>query len=107
MIDRHTDAGARIIAAAPGLENVARLVRSSGERYDGTGQPDGLRGEEIPLGSRIITACVAFAAMTAVRPYREAGYTTKQALEELRADSGTHFDPAVVETLADDIEDAG
>jgi two-component system, cell cycle response regulator len=107
MIDEHTDAGARIIAAAPGLENVARLVRSTGERYDGTGRPEGLRGEEIPLGSRIITACVAFAAMTSARPYRTAGYTTKQALEELRADSGTHFDPAVVETLADDIEDAG
>ena len=68
MIDEHTEAGERIIAAAPGLEAVARLVRSSGERYDGTGYPDGLRGEEIPLGSRVITACVAFAAMTAARP---------------------------------------
>jgi two-component system, cell cycle response regulator len=104
MINRHTEAGERIIAEAPGLEAVARLVRSSGERYDGTGYPDGLRGEEIPLGSRIITACVAFAAMTAARPYRQPGYTTARALEELRADSGTHFDPAVVETLADDIE---
>ena len=103
MIDQHTEAGERIIAAAPGLETVARLVRSSGERYDGTGHPDGLAGEEIPLGSRVITACVAFSAMTAARPYRQPGYTTERALEELRADSGTHFDPAVVETLADDL----
>ena len=104
MIDEHTAAGERIIAAAPGLEAVAALVRSSGERYDGTGHPDGLRGEEIPLGSRVITACVAFAAMTAARPYRDPGYTTRRALDELRADSGTHFDPAVVETLADDLD---
>jgi HD-GYP domain-containing protein (c-di-GMP phosphodiesterase class II) len=104
MINQHTEAGERIIAAAPGLEAVARLVRSSGERYDGTGYPDGLHGEEIPLGSRIITVCVAFAAMTAARPYRQLGYTTERALEELRADSGSHFDPAVVETLADELE---
>jgi two-component system, cell cycle response regulator len=92
-------AGERIIASAPGLAPVAALVRASAERYDGSGFPDGLAGEAIPLGSRIIAVAVAFAAMTAARPYRDAG-SVEEALAELRRCAGTQFDPHVVEALA-------
>ena len=61
---RHTIIGERILMAAPALRSVARLVRSSHERWDGVGYPDGLRGEEIPLGARVVAVCDAFDAMT-------------------------------------------
>jgi HD-GYP domain-containing protein (c-di-GMP phosphodiesterase class II) len=98
----HTAEGARIVAAAPGLASVARLVRSSGEYFDGSGYPDGLAGESIPLGSRVIAAAVAFAAMTERRPYREP-VGPAEALAELRRNSGSQFDPRVVEALAVDL----
>ncbi len=91
---------ARIIAAAPALSPVAKLVRASAERWDGSGYPDGLRGEAIPLGSRIIAVCVAFDAMTAARPYREA-LTHAEAFDELRGMAGRQFDPAVVAAFCD------
>ena len=63
--------GERILLAAPALRPVARLVRSSHERWDGGGYPDGLAGDEIPLGARVVAVCDAFDAMTTDRPYRE------------------------------------
>jgi diguanylate cyclase (GGDEF)-like protein len=96
FIHRHTVIGEKIIAAAPDLAHVARLVRSSHENYDGTGYPDGLVRREIPLGSRIIAVCDAFDAMTTDRPYREA-MDTESAIAELRRCAGTQFDPDVVE----------
>jgi two-component system, cell cycle response regulator len=96
FIQRHTVIGEKIIAAAPDLARVARLVRSSHENYDGTGYPDGLVRREIPLGSRIIAVCDAFDAMTTDRPYREA-MDEESALRELRRCAGTQFDPDVVE----------
>ena len=98
-IRRHTVMGERILAAAPALAPAARLVRSSHERFDGQGYPDGLAGEDIPLGARIIAACDAYDAMTANRPYRTA-MSTEGALSELRACAGTQFDPAVVDAVA-------
>ena len=98
FIRKHTLIGERIIAAAPALVPVARLVRSSHERWDGGGYPDGLRGEEIPLGSRIIGVCDAFEAMTAERPYGERK-SVAEALAELRRCAGTQFDPEVVTAL--------
>lgn len=98
-IRRHTIMGERILAAAPALASAAKLVRSSHERLDGHGYPDGLTGEQIPLGSRIIAACDAYDAMTADRPYRTA-MSTEVALAELRACAGSQFDPAVVDALA-------
>ena len=95
VIRTHPMIAARIIAAAPALSPVAKLVRASAERWDGSGYPDGLRGEAIPLGSRIIAVCVAFDAMTAARPYREA-LTHAEAIGELRGMAGRQFDPAVV-----------
>ena len=99
MIRNRPVAGEEIINAAPGLAPVAALVRSSAERFDGSGFPDGSAGEAIPFGSRIIAVAVAFAAMTAPRPYRGAG-SVGDALEELRRCAGTQFDPRVVEALA-------
>ena len=90
----HTLTGERIIRAAPSLAHTADLVRSSHERYDGAGYPDGLSGEAIPLGASIISVCDAFHAMVTDRPYRRA-MSTADALAELRACSGTQFSPAV------------
>jgi two-component system cell cycle response regulator len=95
FVRRHTLAGERIIAAAPALTAVARLVRSSHERWDGAGYPDALAGDAIPLGSRIVAVADAFDAMTSGRPYR-AAITHEDALAELQRCAGTQFDPAVV-----------
>jgi diguanylate cyclase (GGDEF)-like protein len=96
FVRRHTLIGERIILAAPALARVATLVRSSHERWDGTGYPDALAGEAIPVGARIVAVADAFAAMIAGRPYRPAR-TPDEALEELRRAAGTHFDPVVVD----------
>lgn len=95
----HTIVGDRILSAAPALEDVAKLVRASHERYDGRGYPDQLRGEEIPLGARIITVCDAFHAMTSDRPYRPA-LAVQDALDELHHCASRQFDPAVVRAFA-------
>jgi diguanylate cyclase (GGDEF)-like protein len=100
---RHTIIGERILLAAPALRSVARLVRSSHERWDGAGYPDGLCGEEIPLGARVVAACDAFDAMTTNRPYRHR-IGEPAALEELRRCAGTQFDPRVVAAFASVIE---
>jgi diguanylate cyclase (GGDEF)-like protein len=99
FIRRHTIIGERIVAAAPALRPVATLVRSSHERWDGTGYPDHLRGTEIPLGARIVAVCDAFDAMVANRPYR-ASVEVTLALEELERCAGTQFDPDVVDAFA-------
>jgi two-component system cell cycle response regulator len=95
FIRRHPRIGERIISSAPALVPVARLVRSSGERWDGRGYPDGLRGEEIPRGSRVIAVCGAYAAMISERPHSVA-MRPERALEELRHGAGSQFDPEVV-----------
>jgi diguanylate cyclase (GGDEF)-like protein len=99
IIERHSEVGERILAVAPALRPVARLVRASHERWDGTGYPDGLAGEEIPLGARVVAVCDAFDAMTTDRPY-QAGTDADSALEELVRHAGTQFDPAVVAVFA-------
>jgi diguanylate cyclase (GGDEF)-like protein len=95
---RHTLIGESILSAGPALAGVGQLVRSSHERYDGAGYPDGLRGAEIPLASRIVFVCDAFAAMTADRPYRE-GMGEEVAVAELERCAGTQFDPVVVDAF--------
>jgi two-component system, cell cycle response regulator len=92
---RHTIIGARIIGTAPELLPVAEIVRSSHERYDGGGYPDGLAGDAIPLGARIVAVCDSFDAMTTDRAYR-AALPVADALAELERCSGTQFDPRVV-----------
>jgi diguanylate cyclase (GGDEF)-like protein len=91
----HTLIGERILAAAPALTAIAPLVRSSHERVDGTGYPDGLSGQEIPLLSRIVAVADAFDAMTADRPYRRR-LSVEAALAELQRCAATQFDPDVV-----------
>ncbi|HMC68925.1 MAG TPA: HD-GYP domain-containing protein [Mycobacteriales bacterium] len=95
LINHHPVWGAELLACVPGVEVVANIVRFHHERWDGTGYPDGLAGERIPLASRIIAACDAYHAMTSDRPYRRA-MSVEQALGELRANAGSQFDPTVV-----------
>jgi diguanylate cyclase (GGDEF)-like protein len=95
FVRRHTLIGERIIASAAALVPVARLVRSSGERWDGKGYPDSLQGEQIPLGARVVAVCDAYEAMVSERPYSVA-MRPARALEELRRGAGTQFDPEVV-----------
>ena len=92
---QHTILGERIVSAAPSLASVGRLIRSSHERWDGAGYPDGMSGEEIPLAARIIFVCDAYDAITTERPYSPAR-GPETALEELRRGAGSQFDPAVV-----------
>ena len=98
FVRQHTVIGERILSAAPALGPVAALVRSSHERWDGTGYPDGLIGEQIPLGARIVAVCDAFDAMLGGRPYPSAR-SVEVALAELRRCAGTQFDPDVVEVF--------
>jgi HD-GYP domain-containing protein (c-di-GMP phosphodiesterase class II) len=96
-------AGERMLSTVPALRRVAPLVRSTHERFDGTGYPDALAGDAIPLGSRIITACSTLGGLVWGRPYRRA-MTLDQALVELAAGSGTRFDPRVLRALLDEVQ---
>jgi diguanylate cyclase (GGDEF)-like protein len=98
LMRQHTITGERILAAAPAMRPVAAIVRSSHERYDGGGYPDGLAGERILLGARIVAVCDAYHAMTSARPYQPT-LERDAAIAELRRCAGTQFDPAVVEAF--------
>ena len=98
FVRQHTVVGDRILSAAPDLSTVAELVRASHEHFDGSGYPDGLAGDEIPLGARVVTICDAYHAMTSSRPYRHR-LSRADALEELRRCAGAQFDPEIVEAF--------
>ena len=98
IVRRHPVVAAEILAAAPATVPVAELVRCSQERHGGTGYPDGLSGDAIPIAARIIAVCVAFDAMTTDRPYRAAA-PVGLALAELRRCAGEQFDPAIVDAF--------
>jgi putative nucleotidyltransferase with HDIG domain len=91
----HPDLGAKIIAHIPFLEDVAVIIRAHHERWDGNGYPDGLAGEQIPLGARVFAVADSFDAMTSDRPYRR-GRQLDEALAEVGRCAGAQFDPAVV-----------
>jgi two-component system, cell cycle response regulator len=97
-MQRHTLIGERIAQSAPALIGVAGLIRSSHERWDGTGYPDRLTGDEIPLGSQIVFVCDAYSAMTGERCYKPS-MAPADARAELRRNAGTQFAPAVVEAF--------
>ena len=98
FMKRHTIIGERILAAAPALAAVAPLVRSSHERPDGTGYPDGLLAGDIPISSRIVAVVDAYDAMTSVRPYC-LPLSFDRAIDELRRCAGSQFDTAATEAL--------
>ncbi|MDQ6816257.1 MAG: diguanylate cyclase [Actinomycetota bacterium] len=95
FIELHTLVGERLLATSAGMQGAASFVRSSHERFDGSGYPDGLVGEHIPLGARIVFVCSAFEDMTTERAHRPA-LSVEDALSELERGAGTQFDPAVV-----------
>jgi putative nucleotidyltransferase with HDIG domain len=99
VVKAHTIEGQKMLDRVGGLlSDVGRIVRSSHERWDGSGYPDGLAGDQIPLGATVVSCCDAFNAITTDRPYR-AARSTAEALEEMRAASGRQFNPVVVEAL--------
>jgi HD-GYP domain-containing protein (c-di-GMP phosphodiesterase class II) len=88
------------------LITIERIVRHHHESFDGQGYPDNLKGEQIPLGARIIAVADAFQAMVSARPYRK-GRPVEEALAELRRCRGTQFDPFVVDTFLRSIQSLG
>jgi HD-GYP domain-containing protein (c-di-GMP phosphodiesterase class II) len=101
----HVEWGAELLRHLPECDKIARVVRHHHERYDGGGYPDGLRGQQIPLASRIISVCDAYGAMISDRPYRRA-LPRRDALNELRDGAGEQFDPAAVAavlSITDDV----
>jgi diguanylate cyclase (GGDEF)-like protein len=100
---RHSELGRDIVAGA-GMDDIARYVYHLHERYDGSGYPDGLSGEDIPLESRILHVADAFEAMTSSRVYRQA-LPSEEALEELERGAGTQFDPAIATRMTELVMD--
>ena len=99
VVRTHTIEGQRILEKIGGLmSSIGAVVRSSHERFDGTGYPDGIAGDRIPIESRIISACDAFSAMTTDRAYRDA-MSIEAAIAELEDNAGTQFDPRIVKLL--------
>ena len=97
-IKDHVLTGENIIKPIEYLRFAGPMIRHHHERYDGSGYPDGLRGDQIPLGAKIIGVADAFDAMTTQRPYNEP-LSFKEALEEIRASKGKQFDPDIVDAL--------
>lgn len=94
IIKKHPEYGWAVLRAVPGFERVSLFVLHHHEAYDGKGYPAGLRGEEIPIGSRIVSVMDSFDAMVSSRPYRT-GLPLEEAIRRLQAGSGTQFDPIV------------
>jgi diguanylate cyclase (GGDEF)-like protein len=100
LMTEHSIVGERILARTRELAPIAPIVRHEHEHWDGSGYPDGLSRERIPIGSRVILACHTYVAMTSSRPYRQA-LPVDDAVTQLQAGSGSKYDPAVVTALLD------
>ena len=103
-MEQHAVAGAELLSTIDFPWDILPMVRSHHERWDGSGYPDGLAGEEIPLGARIIAVCDAFDAMVTSRPYARAK-ATDEAIDELERAAGSQFDPEVVAACVAAIEE--
>src|SRR5438874_9890999 len=99
IIKTHPNEGAAILAEHPEQKGVAEIVMHHHERWDGKGYPDGLRAEQIPLGSRIVNACDAFDTITQARVFRPTVKTPEEAIRELRQLAGSWYDPEVISAL--------
>jgi diguanylate cyclase (GGDEF)-like protein len=104
LIKGHSVAGAELVGRVEGLELIVPWIRHSHESFDGSGYPDGLRGEAIPQASRIMLVADAFDSITSTRPYR-AGLSVAHARLELKRHAGTQFDPACVDALLASLDD--
>jgi HD-GYP domain-containing protein (c-di-GMP phosphodiesterase class II) len=100
LMRRHPVIGAEIVGAVPFLADASQIVRTHHERFDGSGYPDGLAGEEIPLAARIFAVADALDAITTTRPYRPAA-SFEEARAAIAQGAGTQFDPRVVEALGE------
>ena len=97
-VKQHAAIGAAVVSKVKGLEDVAMIVRHHHERFDGSGYPDGLADDRIPLGARVVAVVDAFGAMIVERPYRRM-LTMEEALAELERGAGGQFDPCVVDVF--------
>jgi len=100
VMREHPTIGAQIVAPIQFLGDAVQVIRHHHERFDGTGYPSRMRGEEIPLAARVFAVADSYDAMTSDRPYRDA-MPKERALEEISAGSGSQFDPGVVEVFLD------
>ena len=103
---RHTIEGEQLLAQTAGLEDLAPAVRATHEAWDGSGYPDGLRGEAIPLSARIVACADSYDAMITRRPYR-AALSQREACRRIRAGAGVQFDPRVAEALLAEVRTRG
>ena len=104
MMREHPERGERLIRNTPGLEHLAAAIRAEHERWDGSGYPDGLIAEEIPVASRIVFVCDAYQAMVSDRPYRGA-LSEQAARAEIEGGSGTQFWPKAVAALLEILDE--
>lgn len=100
IMQSHPRLGADMVAAVPFLQDLSRFVLHHHEYWDGTGYPDGLRGEDIPLESRILCVAADYDAMVSERPYHPRALSPAEALDEVRRGEGRKYDPRVVEAFA-------
>jgi len=102
-VQKHPVIAEHILSPIKELKGVLTLIRHHHERFDGKGYPDGLKGDEIPLGARVLAVCDTYDAMLSSRPYRKA-FSKTQAREEIKKNSGTQFDPEIVDMFMNILE---
>ena len=103
-VKRHPEIGYRILSTVNDMSEMAGYVLAHHEKWNGTGYPKGLKGEEIPLQSRIITIADSYDAMTSERSYRNA-LSEEDAIEELKVNAGIQFDPELVKVFVEKVLD--